>query len=635
MNALGNPLGPQAALGAALGYTAFQLGVPEPGASPEIVAGFWACAGLAAVPASRGVGRLLQGAYEAYKYAGLTATGESERDASWLSKPEAKRLGLRRHHRRNQLIVGRVDGMPVSVPLEGHCLMVGATGTGKTRNGIIPLVLERAPVHNAVILDTKREVYEATAAALRAQGVNVVLVGSDAGKINPLGLLWEMVHAGSMKARAYARMIATQLLPEPANEGNNKHFREGGIMTGVLIMLVMCDQYAKHRVTLAEFARLVNDESALAPLVNRAMGSEKLFGAVSEAATSLFNGMNPRPGQKSSYHQFADSLKVPLADFSTATIGGEVTSASDVSFEDLLGDQRTAVFISFSPSDVDAAAPVVGMLFACALYSLIEGKPAGKIDFIFEELTNSGKIRDLPKILSLLRDLPASAFCCFQGHAEAVREYGQQIAETIFSQCQVGIFYGARGYEDCKRISDMLGTYSRVGKSGGIDGNEISRSVSRHAVPLERPDEVRMSDQIRVFAGNLKPMRLEAVGYDARYPHREQVTPKKGRKRFRSSVKIVVSRLAPGGMLSLRPPRLISLKRLRRVVELVSVALVKSKVLAPLTLAVGIVWGLETYGAPHVLIDPDACAYVGPTALHVQHFGWDDCPIVRLEKTWD
>ena len=100
---------------------------------------------------------------------------------------------------------------------ESHTLIMGSTGSGKTRRLITPLIKILAKKGESMILtDPKGELYEENVAMLTAKGYNIVLLNlrdpEKGNAWNPLTLPYQLYKEGSDKANELLSDLAKNLL---------------------------------------------------------------------------------------------------------------------------------------------------------------------------------------------------------------------------------------------------------------------------------------------------------------------------------------------------------------------------------------------------------------------------------------
>ena len=129
---------------------------------------------------------------------------------------------------------------------------------------------------------------------------------------------------------------------------------------------------------------------------------------------------------------------------------------------DMLGDQRTAMFVIISDTD-DTFNFVVSILYT-QLFNLLcdkaDDEHGGRLPYhvrlLLDEFANIGQIPKFDKLIATIRSREISASIILQSQSQLKTIY-KDAAETIIGNCDTMLFLGGKESSTLKEISETLG----------------------------------------------------------------------------------------------------------------------------------------------------------------------------------
>ena len=129
---------------------------------------------------------------------------------------------------------------------------------------------------------------------------------------------------------------------------------------------------------------------------------------------------------------------------------------------DMVGDQRTALFIIISDTD-DTFNFVVAMMYS-QLFNLLcdraddvhHGRLPYHVRILCDEFANIGQIPKFDKLIATIRSREISASIILQSQSQLKTIY-KDAAETILGNCDTMLFLGGKESSTLKEISETLG----------------------------------------------------------------------------------------------------------------------------------------------------------------------------------
>jgi len=399
-----------------------------------------------------------------------------------------------------------------------HCLMIGASGVGKTAFFLYPnLEYACASGMSFFASDTKGDLarnygaiardcygYQVAVVDLRnptkSDGYNLLTLINhymDACRRDPADL------AARAKAEKYAKILSKTIInPEGENFGQNQYFYDAaeGVLTAVTLLLAEylppreVDGALRERRHIVSVFKLVQE--LLAPsilpgknefqlLMERLPEEHKARWFSGSALTAADQAMaSVMSTVLSRLNTFLDSELEQVLCFDSA-IDAESFAA-----------KRSAIFLILPEEDTtkNFMAGLMIQTLSRELFSVADehdGKLLNRVVFFCDELGTMPAFDILP-LFSAGRSRRLTLVPIIQSLAQLEKNYGKEGAEILTDNCQDTIFGGfAPNSQTAEVLSKALG--SRTVMSGSISRgkNDPSQSLQMIQRPLMTPDELK------------------------------------------------------------------------------------------------------------------------------------------------
>ena len=399
-----------------------------------------------------------------------------------------------------------------------HCLMIGASGVGKTAFFLYPnLEYACASGMSFFASDTKGDLarnygaiardcygYQVAVVDLRnptkSDGYNLLTLINhymDACRRDPADL------AARAKAEKYAKILSKTIInPEGENFGQNQYFYDAaeGVLTAVTLLLAEylppreIDGVLRERRHIVSVFKLVQE--LLAPsilpgknefqlLMERLPEEHKARWFSGSALTAADQAMaSVMSTVLSRLNTFLDSELEQVLCFDSA-IDAESFAA-----------KRSAIFLILPEEDTtkNFMAGLMIQTLSRELFSVADehdGKLLNRVVFFCDELGTMPAFDILP-LFSAGRSRRLTLVPIIQSLAQLEKNYGKEGAEILTDNCQDTIFGGfAPNSQTAEVLSKALG--SRTVMSGSISRgkNDPSQSLQMIQRPLMTPDELK------------------------------------------------------------------------------------------------------------------------------------------------
>lgn len=180
---------------------------------------------------------------------------------------------------------------------------------------------------------------------------------------------------------------------------------------------------------------------------------------------------------------------------------------------DMLGDQRTAMFVIISDTD-DTFNFVVAMMYT-QLFNLLcdraDDVHGGRFPFhvrlLLDEFANIGQIPKFDKLIATIRSREISASIILQSQSQLKTIY-KDAAETIIGNCDTMLFLGGKESSTLKEISETLGKETiDLYNTSDTRGNSPSYGTNYQ----KTGHELMSRDELAVMDGNKCILQLRGV----------------------------------------------------------------------------------------------------------------------------
>ena len=180
---------------------------------------------------------------------------------------------------------------------------------------------------------------------------------------------------------------------------------------------------------------------------------------------------------------------------------------------DMLGDQRTAMFVIISDTD-DTFNFVVSILYT-QLFNLLcdkaDDEHGGRLPYhvrlLLDEFANIGQIPKFDKLIATIRSREISASIILQSQSQLKTIY-KDAAETIIGNCDTMLFLGGKESSTLKEISETLGKETiDLYNTSDTRGNSPSFGTNYQ----KTGKELMSRDELAVMDGNKCILQLRGV----------------------------------------------------------------------------------------------------------------------------
>jgi type IV secretion system protein VirD4 len=434
--------------------------------------------------------------------------------ARWASEAELTAGGLRA---KTGIVLGRKGGRLLTFGGPEHVMLYAPTRTGKGVGVVIPNLLTWPD--SVVVLDVKRENWEASAGFRAAHGQKVVLFDpldpeGRTARFNPLG---HIDRTDPVAVLDELQKLAVMMFPAPVNADPfwAEAARTGLVGVGALVAETPELPFSLGAIYV-EFTH--GDPRTRLPL---------LVGARVDAGRPLSLGCTSALSDfcSASENTFA-SIKQTITARMNLWLNPRVCAATDASDFDLrdLRSRRMSLYLGVSPDNLARVAPLYNLVLQQLVDLNTRERPSGSrhqipVLVLLDEFARLGHASVIAHGFSYVAGYGLRLLPVLQSPAQLRAEYGPDLAEEIITNCGVEIAFAPKELKVAQDLSERLGYWTYSGQSTSRPsllsrGNRsTTESDQRRALMLPQELIQMPADRLIVLRAGLPPVGGRKIVY--------------------------------------------------------------------------------------------------------------------------
>lgn len=391
----------------------------------------------------------------------------------------------------------RAAGIPIIVPdadksvyvdnSEAHSLIIGSTGSGKTRRLILPLInLLAKHGESMIITDPKGELYAHTKTMLNESDYKIVTINLRNPQIgnawNPLWLPYTCYKDGN-KDRALEMLydLAGNIFNTDQIHHKDPFWNNSAADYFCGLAIALFEDGDPHEINLNSILNMdaSGNERFGGPNNNYSkeyfnmIGNESL--AYINASGTVYAPDDTKGGILSTFRQ---CIKVYASKIDLS----KMLAANDFDIK-TLADQKHAVFVIMHDEKRTYHPLVSTFIKQCYDTLLIQahaqtGRLSTRVNFVLDEFANITPISDMPSMITAARSRNIRFHLVIQGINQLTSQYGSADADVIKGNCGNWVYLVSKELPILRELSELCGT-EIVLKSGQFQFEKPLISISR------------------------------------------------------------------------------------------------------------------------------------------------------------
>ncbi len=351
---------------------------------------------------------------------------------------------------------------------DGHCLLIGATGSKKSRLVVMPTVRLLAASGEAMIIcDPKGEIYRRTADFLEKRGYDIRAIDlrdpERGDGWNILSVPYSLYLNNDIdKACEFINDITANLIPITAKDPFWDYSARDMLFGLILLLFRICKEKEQSE-DLVNMRSLLKLRSELFSSTNSMRISNSAlwkYAKEDDLIRARLQGTVVCPSDTMSC--IISVFDQHMASFSLQPQMVRLLSHSSFNLHDI-GFGKTAVFL-IMPDEKTIYHQII-TIFIKQMYELLidnaykmtkEYRFPTRINFLLDEFTSLPQMTDMPQMITASRSRNIRFMLVIQSKHQLKQRYAEE-AETIMSNCSNWLFLTSRETELLQEISELSG----------------------------------------------------------------------------------------------------------------------------------------------------------------------------------
>ncbi len=323
---------------------------------------------------------------------------------------------------------------------ESHSLVIGATGSGKTRRILLQQICVLAKAgESMVITDPKGEIYDTTAQMLKEKGYDVIVVNfrePQSGSCwNPYTLPYKYYKEGNKdKANELLNDMSINIATDEKSDDPFWTNAASDFLTGLSLGMFEDAPEDEVSISTVNLMMTVGDEK-----LGSSTYLKEYFKMKDPASPAAINALGTINAPQETKNSIDSVLKQKIKVFAVTQNLSEMLSRSDFDME-TIGEKKTAVFMIIQDEKTTYHALATIFVKQCyeSLISVAQrhgGSLPIRTNFLIDEFQNMPKFKDITTMITAARSRKIRMTMIIQNFAGLVQTYGKEDAETIRGNC--------------------------------------------------------------------------------------------------------------------------------------------------------------------------------------------------------
>lgn len=365
-----------------------------------------------------------------------------------------------------------------------HTLIIGTTGSGKTRRAILPTIWELGKMGESIVMtDPKGELYDKTSDYLKDQGYDIVLIDfrnpQRGNRWNPMNRVIKAAKEGDISSVSeYAFDIAHSIVYQKPQNGEPIWPNGEESVIASLIELVALEaenDEQKHMTSVYQTLFTLgccSSDDTLPPIVDYMNSLPKNHPARRAFANATLAAPNTR---SSFFASAATSLRL----WSLSSVAN-LTAVQDHDLSSI-GKKKTAVYLII-PDEKTTMYSLASLYIDQTYLELVEyankcsdSRLPVRVNFLLDEFGNLPTITDFGKKITVARSRRIRFTLVVQDFAQ-IKDHYKESAKTIKGNCHTWMYLLTTDVDTAKEIAEKTGKYTveTPSQSNSVRGSDIT-----------------------------------------------------------------------------------------------------------------------------------------------------------------
>lgn len=387
-----------------------------------------------------------------------------ETDAGFREGLETMTIPPRECHKAGMVIDSRDAGKILVDTSDSHVLMVGATGSGKSRRSFMESILTLIGTDDiAFVYDPKGEGYRYTSGLLEADGFKTFCIDlrdpRNSAGFNPFGWIFSLYSEGTVDAQDRAAEMVTSLAASvcPVLNFNDRYWEAMAqfVIAGLGIEVLKrasCAEDVSFQSIYALANKVLNDKDSIAAFA-RQISPNSTQGRMLEPV--FVNAENTR-------NCILSTMRQNLLPFVQSEAVISMLKKDDLRF-DVISKGKSVLYV-IAPEEKQTLNPLASILVRLLYEYILDqayrngtGTLRNRVHFFLDEAGNLSFIDNFSGMLTAGRSRNVRFYLALQSLNQLDRIYDKD-ASTIRGNCLLWMFMSSRDLSTLDEVSALAGT---------------------------------------------------------------------------------------------------------------------------------------------------------------------------------
>ncbi len=348
---------------------------------------------------------------------------------------------------------------------EGHSLIIGGTGSGKTECVMLPMskILAKAG-ESMIFTDPKGELYKKLGGLLKERGYNVLVLNFRdplrGNCWNPFSLPYRFYKEGKDdKAKELIEDLANNILSDPEGTKAEPFWTETAASYFSGLAMGLFEDAPEEYVNINSINQMATYGEEH---IGRSTYLQEYFKLKGEESTAYISAAATINAPNETKGGIVSSFKTKIRIFSSREALSEMLSKTDFDFREV-GKKKTAIFLIIHDEKKTYHSLVT--IFLKQIYeSLIDTASLEeklrlpiRTNFMLDEFANMPPLKDVDAMITASRSRNMRFNFIIQNYSQLNKQYGSDMAETIKGNCENIHFLTTTELKALEEISKLCG----------------------------------------------------------------------------------------------------------------------------------------------------------------------------------
>ncbi len=347
---------------------------------------------------------------------------------------------------------------------ESHSLIIGSTGSGKTRRLVLPLlnILARAG-QSVVATDPKGELYSKTSKLYNDLGYKVISINlrnpEKGNAWNPLDIPYEFYKLGNRdKAIELIYDLGLNIFFDKSNTNADPFWERSASNYFSGLVLALFEDANENEINLNS---IINMSAKGKEKIGENTYIQEFFNLKDKTNISYTSASGTVNAPSQTQGGILSVFEQKLTTFSSKAELSKMLAYSDFKMENI-GSEKTIVYIIMQ-DEKSTYHPLVSAFIKQCYEVLIgtaqeyKGRLPIRTNFVLDEFANLPPISDMSNMITAARSRNIRLNLIIQGAEQLSAQYGKETAEVIKGNCTNWFFLISKELQLLKDISELCG----------------------------------------------------------------------------------------------------------------------------------------------------------------------------------